>query len=570
MSHHATGRIVTVTRREALKSSAAATAALLLAACGGAARPPATTGNAPAASPAPASTTGGGTGAGVPTTVMGAGAGTATGAAMMPAGAAGQPKRGGTLRVAQASAVVPFEFQQLGPHSTFILLNVFDTLVRYDDKLQPQPRLAESWQWNPDNTVLTVKLRRGVTYHTGREFTSADVRFNFERVKDPKVASQFRGNVMQIKEIAAPDPVTVVFTFEKPYLPIFDVLTRLVMLDAMTAADLEGAKQVVGTGPFKWGENVPGNKLTLVLNDKYWQICKPYLDRVEMQIIEDKQSMVLGVESGQREVAWQVGLQDLARLRNGTQVRAEITTTGSQFLYLGVNVAGDVVKDKRVRQALNAAIDRKRIVDTLVFGLAEPTALPWPKNSPAYSADLDRGVTFDLQKAKQLMQAAGVPAGTTFTVGANTQDPNNGKIAQVIQADLAKIDVKMEIQNIENSVFQQSLSDGKFGQLYANNMGNSNLIPVSFFLTAFPVRVTGNASKYMSPEYTDLVGKMQTETETAKLKPLYESVNKLLLDESFNMPYCQSPQGWVLQRSVKNFAYDNGNFVILEDAWLDK
>ncbi len=555
---------VFTTRRTALKSSAAAAAALLLAACGGAARPPTTT----AGNPAPASTTGSATGPSVPATVMGAGTG--TGSATMPAGTGGQPKRGGTLRVAQSSAVVPFEFQQLGPHSTYILLNVFDTLVRYDDKLQPQPRLAESWQWNPDNTVLTMKLRRGVTYHTGREFTSADVRFNFERVKDPKVASQFRGNVMQIKEIAAPDPVTVVFTFEKPYLSIFDVLTRLVMLDTMTAADLEGAKQVVGTGPFKWGEYVPGNKVTLVRNDKFWQADKPYLDRVEMQIIEDKQSMVLGVESGQREVAAQVGLQDLARLRNGMQVRSETTTTGSQFLYLGVNVAGEVVKDKRVRQALNAAIDRKRIADTLVFGLAEPTALPWPKNSPAYSADLDRSITFDLQKAKQLMQAAGVPAGMTITVGANTQDPNNGKIVQVIQADLAKIDVKMEIQNIENSVFQQNLSDGKFGQLYANNMGNSNLIPVSFFLTAFPVRVTGNASKYTSPEYTDLVGRMQTETDTAKLKPIYESMNKLLLDESFNMPYCQSPQGWVLQRSVRNFAYDNGNFVILEETWLDK
>lgn len=546
-----------IARRDLLKSGFAASAAITLAACGGAARPP-------TAAPSVSATTGAGVSSAAPTVAAGVGVATA------PAGGTGQPKRGGTLKVTQPIPVTPFEFQQLGPHTSWILVNVFDTLMRYDEKLQPQPRLAESWQWNPNNTELTLKLRKGVQYHTGRAFTSADVKFNLDRVKDPKVASQFRGNVMQIKEITTPDPATVVMTFEKPYLAIFDVLTRLVMLDTATAADLEGAKQVVGTGPFKWGEYVPGNRLTMTRNDSYWQSGKPYLDRVEMQIVDDKQSMVTSVESGQRDIAWQVSIQDLSRLKNAAQVRAEVSQLGSQFYYLGVTVTGEVVKDKRVRQALNAAIDRKRITDTLIFGLAEPTALPFPKSSPAYNADLDTSVVFDLNKAKQLLQVASVPAGTTITVGANALDPTNGKIAQVIQADLAKIDLKLEIQSIENSVFQQNLSDAKFPQLYANTMGNSNLTPVSFFLTTFPVRVTGNASKYTSPEYTDIVNKMQVETDQAKLKALYDQALKLMLDESFNMPYCQAPQGWVLQKSVKGFAYDTNNFIYLDNVWLDK
>jgi len=101
-------------------------------------------------------------------------------------------------------------------------------------------------------------------------------------------------------------------------------------------------------------------------------------------------------------------------------------------------------------------------------------------------------------------------------------------------------------------------------------MGNSNLTPVSFYLTTFPVRVTGNASKYSSPQYTDLVNKMQVETDAAKLKSLYDQTTQLMLDESFNMPYCQAPQGWILQRSVKGFAYDNTNFVYLDSVWLDR
>lgn len=546
-----------MTRRDIVKSGVAAAAAITLAACGGAARTP--------VAGTTAATTGAGVGSAAPTAATGAGA-----AATPASGAAGQPKRGGTLKLTQPIPIAPFEFQQLGPHTAFLIVSVFDTLVRYDEKVQPQPRLAESWQWNPDNTELTMRLRKGVLYHTGREFTSSDVKFNLDRVKDPKVASQFRGNVMQIKDVMTPDPGTVVLKFEKPYLAIFDVLARLAILDPATAADLEGAKQVIGTGPFKWSEYVPGNKVTLVRNDKYWQSGRPYLDRVELQIVDDKQSMVLGVETGQRDVAAQVSIQDLSRLKSAAQVRSEVSQTGSQFYYLGVTVTGDVVKDKRVRQALNAGIDRKRITDTLIFGLAEPTALPFPMNSPAYNAALDKSITFDLDKAKKLLQAAGVSAGTTLTVGANAQDPTNGKIAQVIQSDLAKIDLKLDIQSIENSVFQQNLSDAKFPQLYANTMGNSNLTPVSFFLTTFPVRVTGNSSKYTSPEYTDIVNKMQVESDAAKLKGLYDDANKLLLDESFNMPYCQAPQGWILQKSVKGFTYDASNFVYLDGVWLDK
>lgn len=552
-------------RRDALKSGIAVAAAITLAACGGAAPTPTPTPPGKATTNSVPATTGGGV-----TALAMAANGTAPAPVAPAASVSAMPKKGGTLKVSQPIPITPFEFQQLGPHIAWVVLSVFDTLVRYDDKLQPQPHLAESWQWNADSTELTLKLRKGVRYHSGREFVSSDVKFNLERVKDPKVASQFRGNVMQIKEITTPDPNTVALKFDKPYLAIFDVLTRLAILDAQTAADLEGAKQVIGTGPFKWGEYVPGTKLSLTRNESYWQSGKPYLDRIELQIVDDKQSMVVGVESNQRDAAWQVLPQDLSRLKNAPQVRAEVSGVGSQFYYLGVSVEGDIVKDKRVRQALNAMIDRKRITDTLVFGLVEPTALPFPKFSPAYNADLDKSVVFDLAKAKMLLQAAGVPTGTTLRLDANGLDLLNPKIAQVIQSDAAKIDLKVDVQTVENSVFQQSLSDAKFPQLYANTMGNSNLTPVSFYLTTFPVRVTGNASKYSSPQYTDLVNKMQVETDAAKLKSLYDQTTQLMLDESFNMPYCQAPQGWVLQKSVKGFAYDNNNFVYLDSVWLDR
>ena len=533
-----------LTRRAILKASIAPAATAVLAACGGA---------APTATPS----------SGAP-----GGAGTATAGGAATTG--GTAKKGGTLKLSQPIPITPFEFQQLGPHIAMVALGIFDTLIRYDDKNQPQPRLAESWTWNDDKTTLTLKLRAGVKFHTGRDFTSDDVKFNLERIRDAKVASQLAGQSKTVTDIATPDASTVVLKFAQPNLAIFDALNLLVILDKATAADLDGAKQVIGTGPFKWKDYAPGSKLTLVRNDQYWESGKPYLDGIDLAITDDKQSMVVGVESGQRDVAWQVLTQDLNRLKSNPQVVPVISDKGAQFYYVGINTAGEGVQDKRVRQAFNASIDRKRITDTLLFGLVKPDTLMWPQSSPAYNPEIAGKVKFDMAVAKKLFADAGVVPGTTFTIEVNAQDPINGKIAQILQADLQTIDIKLDIQTIENSVFQKKLADASFKQLYGNTMGFMNFNPGAFFVTAYPVRTPDNSAKYNPPAYADLIKKMQTEGDAAKLKGYYDQMNELLLDESFNMPTSQAPQGWVLQKSVKGWSYNTFNFVQLNEVWLDR
>lgn len=560
-----------MTRRMILKSSVAATAAIALAACGGAAPTPtpaqaakATTGTTAATG---ASTTTGAASSTSPTVAAAAGSATSPTTA---AAAGAQPKKGGTLKMSQPIPITPFEFQQLGPHTATTILGVFDTLIRFDAKQQPQPALAESWSYNADKTELTFKLRQGVVYHTGRAFTSDDVKFNLTRVQDPKVASQLAGQAKTITDMTLPDKQTIVLKFAQPNPAIFDALNILAILDSETAANLEGAKQVIGTGPFVWKEYVPGNKVTLARNDKYWQSGKPYLDGIELQITDDKQSMVTAVESGQRDVAWQVLPQDLSRLKTNPQATSLVSDAGAQFYYIGVNTQGEGVTDKRVRQAFNFAIDRKRITDTLIFGLVQPDTIAWPHSSPAYNATISNSVTFDLDKAKSLFQAAGVASNTTYTIEVNALDPLNGKIAQVVQSDLGKINIKLDIQSVENSVFQSKLQQAGFKQLFANTEGFSNFNPGAWFITAYPVRIPDNASKFTPPEYTDLIKKMQVEPDPTKLKTLYDQMDTMLIDGAFNLCVCQAPQGWVVQKSVKGFTYDTFNFIQLGDVWLDK
>jgi peptide/nickel transport system substrate-binding protein len=561
------------TRRAVLKSSAAAALALALAACGGAAPTPTPAKSAPStgvSSPGgtAAVTTGSAIAGGSTPAVRGSAQAPGVSSTVVAGG--GQPKMGGTLKLTQPFPISPLDFHVITPSMSTSILGVFDTLVSYNEKLEPQPRLAESWSWNADKTELTFKLRQGVVYHSGRAFTSDDVKFNIERVRDPKISSQMRGNGDSIVDMALPDQQTITLKFAKPNSAIFDLFDLMAIVDSATAADLAGAKQVIGTGPFKWQDYVPGNTLTLVRNDKYWEAGKPYLDKIELQITDDKQSMVTSIESGQRDVAWLPLPQDLNRVKGNAQLQTLLSSSGTQSYYIGANVKGEGLGDKRVRQAIDMAIDRKRITDTLMFGLVEPTALPWPKTSPADNPAIAQSVPFDLNKAQQLLQSAGQGSNLSLLLEVNNNDPLLAKIGQVVQSDLAKIGVKMDIQILEPTVLNQKLNGGAFKQLFSSPLGFANLSPVGLFVTAFPMRATGNASNFSSPAYTDLVNQMQTETDPAKLKSLYDQMDTLLLDEAFHMTVSMVPQGWILQKSVQGFSFDRTDRIYLRNVWINK
>src|SRR5918911_1597103 len=170
-----------------------------------------------------------------------------------PGAPAGQPKRGGTLRIGRSNEPSNLDPHLISPyalHSTWMAL---DRLTAYDEKLQPQPRLAESFELSSDSTQLKLNLRKGVTYHSGREFTSEDVKYNLLRVRDPKVgAAQLLAMSAWFSDIQTPDKYTVVLKSDVPRVGFFDALEYLYMVDQPTIEGPEARNKVVGTGPFMW------------------------------------------------------------------------------------------------------------------------------------------------------------------------------------------------------------------------------------------------------------------------------------------------------------------------------
>ena len=194
---------------------------------------------------------------------------------------------------------------------------------------------------------------------------------------------------------------------KQPWPAVFDWLQVLNVIDKETTDGPDGKSKAVGTGPFGLVEWQPGTSLKYARNKSYWQSGVPYLDEVLVTIARDDASMTAQLESGSANLVFQCTLQDFQRLKADPKYQAQFLTPAAGMYQIQPNVTFKPLDDKRVRQALNYAIDRKRIADTVLLGLVGPEDLPWPTNSPAYEAAKNTHYAFDLDKAKSMLASAG-------------------------------------------------------------------------------------------------------------------------------------------------------------------
>src|SRR6266571_970904 len=391
-------------RRTALVMLLSATSASLLAACGPGAAPSAPT-SAPAAAPPPTSA------AAKPVAATAAVPVAAATVAKPTVAAQTAIKTGGTLRWGQVGDLVTIDAILWSPVSNNTLGQVNEMLIDYDDDLKLMPRLAESWEQSSDNTSIKLNLRKGVQFHTGREFTSDDVEYNVLRARDPKnpYAAVVAVGSTWWASWEKPDKYTIILKSDKPRPGVFDFLQYLRILDKDTMDGPDATTRVVGTGAFKFVEWVPGDHFTLAKNPNYWESGRPYLDGVNISIFRDAQVMVAALESGTLDVADLVPIPDADRLRNDSKYKLYQTHDLGQYFYAIVNCGLAPTNNKLVRQALNYAIDRQRFTDTVMKGFTgEPRALPWAKSSPAFDAAKNKAYGFDLNKAKSLLTQSGL------------------------------------------------------------------------------------------------------------------------------------------------------------------
>ncbi len=550
-----------ISRRTALQLMVVGAGATLLAACGGSDQ------SAP-----PASSAGS-------TTSSSAGAPAASAASSTSAAAAGQPKSGGSIITGQVGDLITTDGAYYSPVSNNTIGQVCDELINYDDKLNVQPRLAESWDLSADNKTIKLNLRKGVQFHSGREFTSDDVKYNIMRVRDPKNPYVYAPRIGSAwwDTVDTPDKYTVVLTSAQSRPGVFDFLQYLRIVDKDVMEGPDAKTKLGGTGPYKMVEWIPGDHITFAKNANYWEKGIPYIDNFRVNIYRDQQAMVGALEAGNIQVADLIAIPDATRLKADPKYTIYENHGIGQFFYVNANASLPPTDNKMLRQAINYAIDRKRFADTVLKGFAgNPINLPWAPSSPAFDAAKNSTYTYDLGKAKSLVQQSGLTniefdiAWATAGYSAEYQS-----LAQILQADLQTIGIKTNLKPTDPPAFTAAgtvtpadpkpkynglrISAGAFAQLFE---------AASEFVISPTFGYTINSSGYYDDKFKSLAITASGEPDAAKRKALYGQLNDILLDASYGMPLVAYTNIVGMKSNVKGLAYEIQTDWTIRNAWL--
>jgi peptide/nickel transport system substrate-binding protein len=457
--------------------------------------------------------------------------------------AATQPRSGGTLRHATTADVAtldPYLVTTNGMETSWL---VFDRLTAYDANLKPQPMLAESWDFTPDFQQFKLNLRKGVQYHSGREMTSDDVKYSLLRPRDSSVGNGILTGISNwFTSIETPDKYTVIIKTDVPRPGFFDGLEIFNICDKANVEGPDAKTTIVGTGPFTLVERTPGDHFTFAKNKNYWQSGKPYLDGVVTNI-RNQQNMILQLEGGTLDSVKVPLIDDFARLKSDSNYVAQIAPNSGTFFEIGINTRTPPFDDKRVRQAMNYALDRKRFTETIFKGVAAPIDLAWSQSSPAFDASKNTIYPYDLDKARALLKEAGVSSAETDILVIGIAQPQLLQFTQIYQASLAEIGVKLNIKNMEQAAWLDVVINKKpeYTGFWGSSDTFANVSPGSLFSLSPGWRLANNHSNFTSDMYTTLVNTVSSETDAAKQKAAFASINDFMLDQSFTMPISTNP-----------------------------
>jgi peptide/nickel transport system substrate-binding protein len=330
-----------------------------------------------------------------------------------------RPTRGGTLvvaLVADPGHLNPAITTSGATHAAAELL--YNGLLGRDERGDPLPELAESWTVEQGGAVYRFRLRDGVTWHDGKPFTAADVKFTFEDVLLKFHARTKASMAEALGGIDTPDDRTVVFRFKRPYAPL------LLQLDATEApivarhvyqgSDAQKSPanlSPVGTGPFRFVSYRKGAEIRLARNSSYFKPDLPYLDEIVMRIIPDAGTQVLALENGEVDFLWGVPGPHQARLKADARVRLAQTSYhpgGSNcIMTVSFNLERPAFKDVRVRRAIAHALDRDVFLRQVLFGEGKVAAAPISSEIAWAHASGLRLPSFDRAEAERLLDAAG-------------------------------------------------------------------------------------------------------------------------------------------------------------------
>ncbi len=487
------------------------------------------------------------------------------------------PRRGGTFTFGLESdpvAVAPFGMAPGAAH--WGKEHTYDSLAEFDRGLNIKPALATSWK--VDKKGVTFTLRRGVRFHNGKELTAADVVYSVTNMKNPPppgsltVAANVSATITgaralskyQVRlDLSAPDARVPGFFAWQRYGPI---------VPEGLYDQINVARQAIGTGPYRLVNFTPLDRVELVRNERFWKPGQPYMNGITMKVMTDEQARVAALRAGAIDGA--TLSVDVARSLRGVGNLQVLSGLNAAFRELQMTLKpgrNEPWADKRVRQAVNFAINRQQIIQNVYSGEAAYTSYvppgygPWPLSE----ADLKRKYAkYDLPAAKKLMADAGASRGFSVDMTiVNLQDYPS--VAALLVQQMKQINIDLNVKGTEIGTFASIYNAGTY-DWFLNGRGMRG--DVDGFVQEFhPASATFKAQ---TPAYRNLkawraIGNGRIQLNDAKRRPMYRDAQAALWDDPIQMPLVAIRKYQVFNRRVRNMYVAFSDFNTgFREAWL--
>lgn len=415
---------------------------------------------------------------------------------------------------------------------------IFDPLVHRDAHFNMQPWVAERWEI-PDPRTYVFHLRKGIRFHDGRPLTSRDVKWTLDTIRNGSLITLKTTTYLLVEKVDAPDDSTVILHLSEPDATLLYNLSDGAFGIVPFGSGKPFSRDPIGSGPFRFVSQEPDSNVVLDRNNDYWG-RRANLERVRFNVVPDATTRALELRKGSADVAPSGSLSaDMVRaLRRNPNLVVE-QQPGTVLAYLAFNLRDPILSDVHVRQALAYAIDREPILHYLFGDAGRLADSVLPPQHWAYSGDVPH-YPYDPGKANALLDAAGYPCGKNgirfHLVMKTSTEETTRLLAAVLQQQLSKVGIALDIRSFEFATFYSDVTKGAF-QLYSLRWIGGNEDPDIFYYafhsSSFPPK-HANRGYYVNPDLDRLIDEGRTTVDQKKRMEIYARVQQILARD---LPY---------------------------------
>ncbi|QXM05448.1 ABC transporter substrate-binding protein [Crassaminicella indica] len=427
-----------------------------------------------------------------------------------------------------------------------ILFNIFEGLMKPDEKGNVIPAVAEDYSISEDGLTYTFKLRKGIKFHNGDFVTVEDVKYSLDRVMGTETGKPLTSDLKNVRSVEIVDDKTILIQLKEVDASL---LSKLTVAIVPKSNEKNFTKHPIGTGPFKFVEYLPEQRLVIEKFNDYWKKGIPHLDRVEFRILPDREASLLSFKAGEIDMYPRLPNERVEELGDGFE-----TVSGPQNLVqlMVMNNKRAPFNDIRVRKAINYAVDVDEIIEAVAFGYGSKIGSNMsPVMERYYEDGLDDLYSINIKKAKQLLKEAGYEDGLKVKIAIPSNYQFHVDTGKVIVQQLEKVGIEAKIELVEWGVWLDRIYKGRDYDMTI--IAFTGELDPGKMLKKYTSNARNNFMNYKNASYDKLIEKAEKEVDQKKRVQIYKEAQKILAEDAVCV-FIMDPQfTMAMKKNIKGY-----------------